>query len=115
MDDQLIALCRDGVYLLVAEMRQADGLINATPVGMFQYPGNPFPEDGFKNQYWTFDAVYTPENTEFLDQCRRRGIKTLSGFYLFLFQGLDAFKHFTGITAKAKTAEPIFLERFPLE
>ena len=100
---------------LLAEMQQADGLVNATPVGMFQYPGNPFPEGGFKDQRWAFDAVYTPENTEFLDMCRRRGIETLSGFYLFLFQGLDAFKHFTGITADAGAVEPAFLRRFPLE
>jgi shikimate dehydrogenase len=100
---------------LISEMIQAAGLVNATPVGMFQYPGNPFPESGFKFQRWAFDAVYTPENTEFLDQCRQRGIDTLSGFYLFLFQGLDAFRHFTGITADAEIVEPVFLKRFPLE
>jgi shikimate dehydrogenase len=51
---------------LIEEMRQAEGLVNATPVGMFQYPGNPFPPEGFVNQKWAFDAVYTPENTPFL-------------------------------------------------
>ena len=100
---------------LVAEMRMANGLINATPVGMFQYPGNPFPAAGFANQEWVFDAVYTPENTEFLDTCRRRGMSALSGFYLFLYQGLDAFARFTGIVAEADMVEPQFLARFPLE
>lgn len=100
---------------LVAEMHKADGLINATPIGMFQYPGNPFPDEGFKSQRWAFDAVYTPVNTMFLEQCRQRGIETLSGFYLFLYQGLDAFKHFTGIAADAAKVEPVFLKRFPLE
>ncbi len=100
---------------VVGEMQQADGLINATPLGMFQYPGNPFPLDGFTSQRWAFDAVYTPENTAFLDQCRKRGINTLSGFQLFLYQGLDAFKHFTGVTADAQIIEPLFLEKFPLE
>ena len=100
---------------LLAETRQADGLINATPIGMFQYPGNPFPAAGIDTQSWAFDAVYTPENTEFLKQCRARNISTLSGFYLFLYQGLDAFKHFTGIDADADRVEPVFLERHPLE
>lgn len=100
---------------LIHEMEQADGLVNATPVGMFQYPGSPFPIDGIENQSWAFDAVYTPENTEFLNQCRKKKIKTLSGFHLFLYQGLDAFKHFTGITADAAAVEPAFLKRFPLE
>lgn len=100
---------------LVAEMQNTDGLVNATPIGMFQYPGNPFPAAGFGPQRWAFDAIYTPENTEFLQQCRQRDIKTLSGFLLFLFQGLDAFKHFTGVTAEAEKVKRLFLERYPLE
>lgn len=100
---------------LVAEMAQADGLINATPIGMFQYPGNPFPQAGFGPQRWAFDAVYTPENTALLQQCRNRNIATLSGFRLFLYQGLDAFHHFTGITVDAAAAETEFLKRHPLE
>lgn len=100
---------------LVTEMGLAQGLVNATPVGMFQYPGNPFPPAGFGNQKWAFDAVYTPENTEFLGECRMRKIDTLSGFYLFLYQGLDAFARFTGIVAEAEITEREFLERFPLE
>jgi quinate/shikimate dehydrogenase (NAD+) len=100
---------------LVSEMRQADGLINATPIGMFQYPGNAFPEEGFKSQRWAFDAVYTPEKTAFLQKCSQCGIETLTGFYLFIYQGLDAFERFTGITVDAEMVIPAFLERFPLE
>ncbi len=100
---------------LAGEMHQADGLINATPLGMFQYPGNAFPLAGFARQKWAFDAVYTPENTEFLRECRNRGIDTLSGFKLFLYQGLHAFLRFTGINADAAEVEPEFLKRYPLE
>jgi shikimate dehydrogenase len=100
---------------LAVEMQSVDGLINATPIGMFQYPGNPFPDEGFSTQRWAFDAVYTPENTQFLQTCRSRGIQTLSGFQLFLYQGLDAFERFTGIAPDAAKVEPAFLERFPLE
>jgi len=100
---------------LVVEMQQADGLINATPVGMFQYPGNPFPIAGFASQSWAFDAVYTPENTEFLQNCRQREIATLSGFQLFLYQGLHAFERFTGITPDAAKTEKMFLDLYPLE
>ena len=100
---------------LITEMQEADGLINATPVGMFQYPGSPFPPEGFASQRWAFDAVYTPENTEFLQACRARGIATLSGFKLFLYQGLDAFEHFTGIAPDDRQVEAEFLHRYPLE
>lgn len=100
---------------LIAEMQAADGLINATPIGMFQYPGSAFPEAGFANQRWAFDAVYTPENTQFLQQCRQRGIETLSGFKLFLYQGLDAFELFTGVSMDGKAIESLFLSQYPLE
>jgi shikimate dehydrogenase len=100
---------------IIAEMATADGLVNATPIGMFQYPGCAFPKEGIKKQQWAFDAVYTPENTELLDTCRRRGVAALSGFKLFLFQGLDAFVHFTGIMPEAGEVESLFLKRFPLE
>ena len=76
---------------------------------------NPFPEAALGLQRWAFDAVYTPENTEFLHACRVRGIDTLSGFELFLFQGLDAFRLFTGIETDADLARSSFLQRYPLD
>lgn len=100
---------------LIEEMRCADGLVNATPMGMFQYPGNPFPQEGFAHQQWAFDVVYTPENTAFLKQCRARKIDTVSGFQLFLYQGLDAFNRFTHIDVDATEVETAFLRRYPLE
>lgn len=97
------------------EMLNADGLINATPIGMFQYPGCAFPKDGFLNQKWSFDAVYTPVNTEFLQTCKEHNIKTISGFKLFLYQGIEAFKRFSGIDVDGEKIEQAFLEKYPLE
>lgn len=99
---------------LVETMKKVDGLINATPIGMFQYPGNPFPKEGFLNQMWAFDAVYTPVNTEFLKSCKNNGITTISGFKLFLYQGLAAFSKFSGLDIDSKIIEKIYLERYPL-
>ena len=46
-----------------AAARAADGLVNATPLGMAQYPGMAFNEDDIGPQRWVFDAVYTPIET----------------------------------------------------
>lgn len=100
---------------VLAEMEKVQGLVNATPIGMFQYPGCAFPHGGLRSQSWAFDAVYTPEETDFLASCRRQGIETLSGFALFLFQGLDAFERFCGIIPDADEVEKVFLARYPLE
>jgi len=73
-----------------------DGLINCTPLGMYQYPGNAFPDSLFHGQRWAFDAVYTPVHTPFLNQARANGLEVLTGYELYFYQGVDAFEIFTG-------------------
>lgn len=81
----------------VAEtVRACDGLINATSLGMHGHPGSAFNPALISQQSWAFDAVYTPLNTEFLQTCEAASIECLSGFNLWLFQGLDAFEALTG-------------------
>jgi len=46
--------------------------------------------------------------------CRAHGIAVLSGFKLFLYQGLDAWAYFTGLTADPRWIESEFLRRYPL-
>lgn len=89
-----------GADEVAAAARGVDGLVNATPVGMFKHPGMPLPADVIGGQGWAFDAVYTPLRTEFIQQCDGAGLAVITGFELFLFQGLDAFRCFTGITVE---------------
>jgi shikimate dehydrogenase len=98
---------------LIEEMKKAEGLVNATPIGIHFNPGNPFPKEGFVNQQWAFDAVYTPENTEFLQKCRALKMNILSGFKLFMHQGVDAFKLFTGIQLDIEETEKNYLKQYP--
>ena len=78
----------------------ADGLVNCTAIGMYSHPGNLFAPQLLANQQWVFDAVYTPLETEFIAAARAAGIECLSGFDLWIYQGLDAFKIFTGVDVK---------------
>jgi len=93
---------------LAAAMREADGLLNGTPLGMFQHPGNPFPAEAIGGQRWAFDAVYTPLETEFLKRAKARSLEILSGYDLFLFQGFDAFTIFTGVAVDAEAVMKAF-------
>lgn len=74
----------------------ADGLINCTPVGMVGYAGSAVPKNGLARARWAFDAVYTPVDTEFLLAAKAAGLSIMSGYELFFFQGVDAFRLFTG-------------------
>ena len=75
----------------------ADGIINCTPLGMVGIGGSPLPAYAMQEAAWVFDAVYTPVDTQFLGDALRAGLTVISGFELFLGQGGDAWKIFTGI------------------
>lgn len=74
----------------------ATGILNGTPVGMVGYDGTPLPAKAMKGAEWAFDAVYTPVDTEFLKDAHAEGLATISGYELFFWQGVHAWKHFAG-------------------
>jgi shikimate dehydrogenase len=74
----------------------AEGLVNCTPLGMAGHPGTAIPKPLTAGRRWAFDAVYTPVETEFLQDARAAGLEILSGYELFFHQGIEAFRIFTG-------------------
>ena len=81
---------------------QADGLVNATALGMAEYPGSSIAPALMGGQRWAFDAVYTPTNTEFLMAAAAAGLKTISGFDLFRHMAIGSFEAYTGICPEAE-------------
>jgi len=75
----------------------ADGIINCTPLGMVGIDGTPLPREAMTGAQWAFDAVYTPVETQFLQDADRAGLTVISGYELFFGQGVDAWDIFTGI------------------
>lgn len=72
------------------------GLVNSTPVGMVGYGGTPLPGSAMTGVEWAFDAVYTPTDTQFLGDAAAAGAALISGWELFFYQGVHAWKHFSG-------------------
>ena len=72
------------------------GLVNCTPVGMVGRPGTPLAREAMTGAEWAFDAVYTPEDTQFLGDAASEGVTVISGWELFFFQGMHAWKLFSG-------------------
>ena len=85
----------------------ADGLINGTPMGMVGYGGNAFAGIPFAGRRWVCDAVYTPLETPFLKESQAAGVDILSGYELFLYQGIHAFELFTGRKVDAKALRQV--------
>lgn len=75
----------------------AAGLVNCTPVGMVGYEGTPLPAAAMDAPAWAFDAVYTPVDTQFLHDAAAAGARIITGYELFIGQGVDAWAIFTGL------------------
>lgn len=80
-------------------LQQADGLINATPIGMAHHPGSAVDAHLLHPHMWVCDVVYRPVDTELLRSARSRGCRTISGLGMAMHQAADAFEIFTGETA----------------
>jgi len=75
----------------------ADGIVNATPVGMVKLPGMPIAPELVTPRHWVAEIVYFPLETELLRHARRLDCLTLSGEGMAVFQAVRAFELFTGI------------------
>ncbi|MCX8998203.1 shikimate dehydrogenase [Rhizobiaceae bacterium BDR2-2] len=75
----------------------AAGFVNGTPVGMVGHDGTPLARAAMRGGEWAFDAVYTPVETQFLKDAAAEGMQVISGYELFVGQGVDAWRLFTGL------------------
>jgi shikimate dehydrogenase len=92
----------------------AEGILNATPVGMVGHPGTPLARAAMAGARWAFDAIYTPVETEFLRDAKATGLDVISGYELFIGQGVDAWKLFTGLPLdEARLREALAAESTP--
>ncbi|MGF1622164.1 MAG: shikimate dehydrogenase family protein [Rhodomicrobiaceae bacterium] len=85
-------------------VRTANGLLNATPMGMDHYPGTAFDAALVGGQDWAFDAVYAPIDTVFLIDARAAGLTTITGFDLFRHMAVLSFEVYTGCLIDKPTA-----------
>ena len=80
------------------EIAAADGVANATPIGMAGFPGNPVPVEALRPDHWVADVIYTPIETELIHAAAAQGARVLTGGGMCVHQGVDAFRLFTGIS-----------------
>jgi shikimate dehydrogenase len=105
---------------VAARLASADGLINATPVGMTRPAETPLPDGFLRPELWVADVIYRPLETELLRRAREIGCRTLNGGGMVVFQAAEAFRlitkeapdadrmyaHFTSMTHASPAAKP---------
>jgi shikimate dehydrogenase len=83
-------------------LREADGVLNATPLGMAKHPGSVVPANLLRSDLWVADIVYFPLQTQLLREARAAGCRTLDGSGMAIFQAARAFEIFTGRVADSE-------------
>ena len=101
LGDKLNAHFGSGRAVAITEidsaMAVADGLIHATPTGMFKHPGLPLPAELLRSSMWVAEIVYVPMETGLLRAAKQIGCHVLDGGGMAVFQAAEAFRLFTGI------------------
>ena len=80
-------------------LADAQGLVNATPVGMIGHPGMSVPGRLVRQDLWVSDVVYFPLETELVALARARGCRVVPGGGMAVHQAVGAFEYFTGRVA----------------
>jgi shikimate dehydrogenase len=81
----------------VALCREADLVIQASPVGMKKEDPSLLPPEAFRKGQRAFDLIYMYPETAFLSTAKAAGAQTANGLGMLLHQGAKAFNVWTGI------------------
>ncbi|MGW6173479.1 shikimate dehydrogenase [Arthrobacter sp. NPDC055138] len=88
----------------------ADGVLNATPVGMHSHPGLPLDPALLQPRHWVSDVIYRPVETELIAAATARGCRVLDGGHMAVGQAVDAFRFITGLEPDPARMRAHFLE-----
>lgn len=95
---------------LRADIAAAHGLVHCTPTGMAKHPGLPLEAELLHPGLWVSEIVYFPLETALLREARRIGCRTLDGGGMAVFQAVDAFRLFTGLTPDSARMQAHFAQ-----
>lgn len=75
-------------------LANANGLINATPIGMLGVPGMPVAVNLLHPALWVADIIYFPLETDLLKAAKSAGCKTVGGGGMAVRQAAYSFRQF---------------------
>lgn len=79
----------------IENIGKPDIIINATPLGLNNEDPLPLDPGHLNSETVVYDLVY--KNTKFLREAKKKGAKTLDGSGMLLWQGVEAFRLWTGV------------------
>jgi shikimate dehydrogenase len=95
-----------GLTTLANRLREADLLVNCTPVGMHPNENcTPVQPELLRSELFVYDLVYNPLNTKLLMAAEAAGARTASGIKMLIYQGAISFEKWTGIEPPTEVME----------
>lgn len=100
----------DDTAKMTEEIKDSDIFANATIVGMKPLDDQSVVKDlsAFHEGLVVADAVYNPEETKLLREAKEAGCKCISGKGMLLWQGVAAFKLYTGQDMPVEEVKELF-------
>ena len=86
-----------------------DIIINATPVGI-RRGEKPIPTDRLGPDTIVFDMIYRPLETELIREAREKGLKTIDGLWMLIYQAVEAVKIWFGVPAEVERIRRYIVE-----
>lgn len=98
----------NAVALDAIDTRTADGIVNATPIGMNGKLGLPIPAELVESRHWLADIIYFPAETELLRVAKKQGCRTMNGVGMVVGQAARAFDIVTSHKADSSRMRATF-------
>jgi len=91
---------------------KAHGLVHATSVGITAAGGDwPLKGRVLSRFPWVMDMVYTPLRTALLEEAGKAGCRIIPGYSMFVYQGAEQIRLWTGLNPPVERMRKIVLER----
>jgi shikimate dehydrogenase len=91
---------------------KADCLINTTPIGMApDRKKSPLPRDIIGRFRWVMDCIYNPLKTQLLREAEAAGCTVINGVGMFVHQGAEQIKIWTGKEPPREFMREVVLEK----
>ena len=99
----------------IRSLEESAIIVNATPIGMKGYMADQMPLeradlDKFNKDAVVYDIVYNPAKTILMQEAQKRGLKTIGGLDMLIYQAERAIEIWTGKTPDAKVMKIAALE-----
>ena len=107
----------DSISEINAYLKDADILIDTTPLGMDPHiDDEPIATaENMQEELVVFDAVYNPNETVLLKEAIKAGAKPVYGIKMLLYQGAESFEIWTGRKAPVEEMEKALKQTLNLE